>query len=75
MHNSLSVVTITITEWRTKFRREMNLKDNKMKQKAVDSLLNFETVKYYSNEEFEVDRYDDAIKDYQVRTGVATLLS
>lgn len=44
----------------------MNLKDNKMKQKAVDSLLNFETVKYYSNEEFEVERYDEAIKDYQV---------
>lgn len=60
------VCTIVITEWRTKFRREMNLKDNKMKQKAVDSLLNFETVKYYSNEDFEVERYDEAIKDYQV---------
>lgn len=62
----LAVATIYITEWRTKFRRDMNLKDNKMKQKAVDSLLNFETVKYYSNEEFEVERYDEAIKDYQV---------
>ncbi|PIK53214.1 putative ATP-binding cassette sub-family B member 6, mitochondrial [Apostichopus japonicus] len=69
------IATIYITEWRTKFRRDMNLKDNKMKQKAVDSLLNFETVKYYSNEEFEVERYDEAIKDYQVSEwkSVATL--
>ncbi|XP_072028962.1 ATP-binding cassette sub-family B member 6-like [Amphiura filiformis] len=57
--------TIAVTEWRTKYRREMNLKDNSCKQKAVDSLLNFETVKYYGNEEFEVDRYDEAITDYQ----------
>ncbi|XP_071966249.1 ATP-binding cassette sub-family B member 6-like [Antedon mediterranea] len=57
--------TIAITEWRTKFRREMNLKDNKTKQKAVDSLLNFETVKYYGNEDFEVDRYNVAITEYQ----------
>ncbi|XP_033111123.1 ATP-binding cassette sub-family B member 6, mitochondrial-like [Anneissia japonica] len=59
------VATIAITEWRTKYRREMNLKDNEMKQKAVDSLLNFETVKYYGNEDFEVDRYDVAITAYQ----------
>lgn len=54
-----------ITEWRTKYRREMNEKDNRAKAKAVDSLLNFETVKYYSGEDFEVERLDDAIKDYQ----------
>lgn len=57
--------TILITEWRTKFRREMNEKDNAAKAKAVDSLLNFETVKYYSGEDFEVERLDQAIKDYQ----------
>ncbi|XP_072179638.1 ATP-binding cassette sub-family B member 6-like [Diadema setosum] len=58
--------TVAVTEWRTKFRREMNLKDNKMKQKAVDSLLNFETVKYYNNELFEVNMYNEAIVSYQV---------
>nr|XP_054767869.1 ATP-binding cassette sub-family B member 6-like [Lytechinus pictus] len=60
------IVTVAVTEWRTKFRREMNLKDNKMRQKAIDSLLNFETVKYYNNESFEVGMYDDCITDYQV---------
>lgn len=59
------VATVLITEWRTKFRREMNEKDNAAKAKAVDSLLNFETVKYYSGEDFEVERLDEAIKDYQ----------
>ncbi|XP_022108249.1 ATP-binding cassette sub-family B member 6, mitochondrial-like [Acanthaster planci] len=59
------IATVVITEWRTKFRREMNLGDNKMKQKAVDSLLNFETVKYYGNEDFEVGVYDEAITSYQ----------
>ncbi|XP_038044684.1 ATP-binding cassette sub-family B member 6, mitochondrial-like isoform X1 [Patiria miniata] len=57
--------TIAVTEWRTKYRREMNLGDNKMKQKAVDSLLNFETVKYYGNEDFEVSVYDESITSYQ----------
>ncbi|XP_022787340.1 ATP-binding cassette sub-family B member 6, mitochondrial-like [Stylophora pistillata] len=57
--------TILITEWRTKYRREMNEKDNAAKAKAVDSLLNFETVKYYSGEEYEVERLDMAIQDYQ----------
>ncbi|XP_066929948.1 ATP-binding cassette sub-family B member 6-like [Clytia hemisphaerica] len=57
--------TIGITEWRTKYRRDMNEKDNVTKAVAVDSLLNFETVKYYNNEAFEVDRYTDKITDYQ----------
>lgn len=57
--------TIIITEWRTKFRRDMNLKDNKAKQRAIDSLLNFETVKYYNAESYEVGRFEDAILDYQ----------
>ncbi|XP_051870229.1 ATP-binding cassette sub-family B member 6-like isoform X2 [Pristis pectinata] len=58
--------TILITEWRTKYRREMNTKDNEAKSKAVDSLLNFETVKYYNAESYEVNRFNDAILKYQV---------
>ncbi|XP_052096189.1 ATP-binding cassette sub-family B member 6-like [Mytilus californianus] len=58
-------LTIWITEWRTKYRREMNLMDNQINTKAVDSLLNFETVKYYGASEFETNRYDDAILKYQ----------
>ncbi|XP_077071996.1 ATP-binding cassette sub-family B member 6 [Siphateles boraxobius] len=58
-------LTILITEWRTKYRREMNTQDNNAKSKAVDSLLNFETVKYYNSEGFEVRRFEDAILKYQ----------
>lgn len=58
-------LTIIITEWRTKYRREMNQLDNKAKSKAVDSLLNFETVKYYNAENYEVSRFEDAILNYQ----------
>jgi len=58
-------ITITVTEWRTKFRRAMNEKDNAKRTKAVDSLLNFETVKYYNAESYEVDRYNTAILEYQ----------
>ena len=57
--------TIAITEWRTKFRRIMNEQDNEVKAKSVDSLINFETVKYYGREEFEVDRFEGAIVNYQ----------
>src|SRR4051812_43458074 len=59
-------ITIAITEWRTSFRREMIELDNDARAKAVDSLLNFETVKYYSAENFEVQRYAQAIERYQV---------
>lgn len=59
-------LTIIITEWRTKYRREMNQQDNNAKSKAVDSLLNFETVKYYNAENYEVSRFEDAILKYQV---------
>ncbi|XP_048390951.1 ATP-binding cassette sub-family B member 6-like isoform X2 [Stegostoma tigrinum] len=59
-------ITIVITEWRTKYRREMNARDNEAKSKAVDSLLNFETVKYYNAESYEVNRFNDAILKYQV---------
>ncbi|KAI7900968.1 uncharacterized protein BX663DRAFT_475984 [Cokeromyces recurvatus] len=57
--------TIRMTEWRTGFRRKMIELDNFARTKAVDSLLNFETVKYYNAEEFEVTRYDNAIVAYQ----------
>lgn len=58
-------LTIIITEWRTKYRREMNTQDNNTKAKAVDSLLNFETVKYYNAEDYEVGRFEEAILKYQ----------
>ena len=57
--------TIHITEWRTKFRRVMNERDNAARAKAVDSLLNFETVKYYGAEGYEVRRFNAAIEGYQ----------
>ncbi|XP_036838958.1 ATP-binding cassette sub-family B member 6, mitochondrial isoform X2 [Oncorhynchus mykiss] len=59
-------LTIIITEWRTKYRRDMNTQDNNAKSKAVDSLLNFETVKYYNAENYEVNRFEDAILKYQI---------
>ncbi|CAF0743833.1 unnamed protein product [Didymodactylos carnosus] len=59
------IVTILITEWRTKYKREMNKLDNEMSATAVDSLLNFETVKYYGAEPYEVNQYHTAITKYQ----------
>lgn len=59
------ILTISITEWRTKFQRRMNLADNATRARSVDSLLNFETVKYYGQENYEVDCYQQAIFDYQ----------
>uniref|UniRef100_A0A2S2N821 ATP-binding cassette sub-family B member 6 n=1 Tax=Schizaphis graminum TaxID=13262 RepID=A0A2S2N821_SCHGA len=58
-------LTIIITEWRTKFQRRMNIADNNMEARSVDSMLNFETVKYYGAEEYEVQAYKDAIMEYQ----------
>lgn len=66
LFRSVLAGTIGITEWRTKFRRRMNEADNKQRSKAVDSMLNFETVKYFNAEEFEIERYDEAIVSYQV---------
>ncbi|KAI8835259.1 P-loop containing nucleoside triphosphate hydrolase protein [Chytriomyces cf. hyalinus JEL632] len=57
--------TVAITEWRTKFRREMNTLDSQTRARAVDSLLNFETVKYYNNENFEVNRFETSLLEYQ----------
>ena len=54
--------TVSVTEWRTAFRRTMNEQDSKANTKALDALLNYETVKYFSNEPFEHARYDDNLQ-------------
>jgi ABC-type transport system involved in Fe-S cluster assembly fused permease/ATPase subunit len=59
------VFTIWVTEWRTKFRREMNERDSEANTKAIDSLLNYETVKYFGNEEHEARRFDVALQAYE----------
>ena len=59
------VFTTVVTEWRVKIRREMNAQDTDANQKAIDSLLNFETVKYFGAERFEADRYDAAMAGYE----------
>ncbi len=57
--------TLIVTEWRLKFRREMNETDSEANTKAIDSLLNFETVKYFGNEEHEAKRFDGALQSYE----------
>jgi ATP-binding cassette subfamily B protein len=54
--------TVVVTEWRTKFRREMNELESTSQTRAIDSLLNYETVKYFNNEAFESRRYDEALE-------------
>ena len=54
--------TVTVTEWRTKFRRQMNELESVSQTRAIDSLLNYETVKYFNNEAFEASRYDEALE-------------
>ena len=54
--------TISLTEWRTKFRRQMNELDSTAHSRAIDSLLNYETVKYFNNEGFEAKRYDESLE-------------
>ncbi len=56
--------TLIFTEWRTKFRREMVSQESRATSIGVDSLLNFETVKYFGNEKYEADRYNDALLKY-----------
>ncbi|MEB0031454.1 ABC transporter ATP-binding protein/permease [Undibacterium sp. RTI2.1] len=58
--------TILVTEWRTHFRRTMNELDSKASTKAIDSLLNYETVKYFGNENYEARRYDEGLQSYEV---------
>ncbi|KAK2043407.1 ABC transporter [Colletotrichum somersetense] len=68
--------TIWTTAWRTKFRRQANAADNKASTVAVDSLINYEAVKYFNNEKFEVSRYDKALQAYEKSSiKVATSLS
>nr|XP_060612594.1 iron-sulfur clusters transporter ABCB7, mitochondrial [Anolis sagrei ordinatus] len=57
--------TIGVTQWRTKFRIEMNKADNDAGNAAIDSLLNYETVKYFNNEKHEAQRYDGYLKTYE----------
>ncbi len=59
------VFTYYVNEWRTNFRRDMNDKDTDAAQKAVDSLINFETVKYFTNEKLESDRFHDSMRGYE----------
>ena len=57
--------TVTVTEWRTKFRKQMNELDSSAHSRAIDSLLNYETVKYFNNENFEAARYDENLERYR----------
>jgi len=57
--------TILTTAWRTKFRRQANAADNRASTVAVDSLINYEAVKYFNNEKFEIGRYDKALQQYE----------
>src|SRR5690606_34567407 len=57
--------TVSVTEWRTRFRRTMNELDSKANTRAIDSLLNYETVKYFGNEEYEAQRYDRGLQAYE----------
>ena len=57
--------TVLVTNWRTQFRKTMNELDSSAHSRAVDSLLNYETVKYFNNEEFEAGRYDENLKRYR----------
>ncbi|KZF21896.1 iron-sulfur clusters transporter-like protein atm1 [Xylona heveae TC161] len=68
--------TITTTSWRTQFRKRANAADNKGATVAVDSLINYEAVKYFNNEKFEVGRYDKALTAYEQQSiKVATSLA
>ncbi len=58
--------TFAVTEWRVKLRREMNDQDTDANQKAIDSLLNYETVKYFGAEQREASRYDSAMAQYEI---------
>ena len=61
-----SFLTFKITEWRNVFRKRMNQADNDVSTKMIDSLLNFETVKYFNNENFEANRLDQSLEEYEL---------
>ncbi|HEU4851874.1 MAG TPA: ABC transporter ATP-binding protein/permease [Telluria sp.] len=62
---SYIVFTVLVTDWRTHFRRTMNDLDSKASTKAIDSLLNYETVKYFGNEDYEAKRYDEGLRNFE----------
>ncbi|XP_063379341.1 iron-sulfur clusters transporter ABCB7, mitochondrial-like isoform X1 [Cydia fagiglandana] len=57
--------TLAITQWRTKFRVHMNKAENEAGNKAIDSLINYETVKYFNNEKYELEKYDKSLQKYE----------
>jgi ABC-type transport system involved in Fe-S cluster assembly fused permease/ATPase subunit len=59
------VYTVVVTNWRTHLRRTMNELDSKANTRAIDSILNYETVKYFGNEQFEAGRYDETLRGYE----------
>ena len=59
------VFSIRVTEWRTAFVREANSRDNQSNSRAIDSLLNYETVKYFNNERFEAEQYDQGLEQWE----------
>lgn len=58
-------LSIYLTEWRTGFRKKMNESDSKAHSRAIDSLINYETVKYFGNEEYEAERYDEHLRQWE----------
>ena len=60
-----TIFTLACTQWRTKFRIDMNKAENDAGNKAIDSLINYETVKYFGNAELEVKRYQESLKEYE----------
>jgi ABC-type transport system involved in Fe-S cluster assembly fused permease/ATPase subunit len=58
------VFTVKVTNWRTALRREANELDSAANARAIDSLINYETVKYFNNEEFEARRYDEQMQKW-----------
>uniref|UniRef100_A0A8C3AMD3 Iron-sulfur clusters transporter ABCB7, mitochondrial n=1 Tax=Cyclopterus lumpus TaxID=8103 RepID=A0A8C3AMD3_CYCLU len=63
--SAYTLFTILVTQWRTRFRIEMNKADNDAGNAAIDSLLNYETVKYFNNEKYEAEKYDGYLKVYE----------
>lgn len=60
-----TMFTVGITQWRTQFRRSMNKLENQANSTVIDSLMNYETVKYFNNEKHELEKYDTSLKGYQ----------
>ncbi|CAH0489907.1 unnamed protein product [Peronospora farinosa] len=63
--SAYTTFTVLVTQWRDEIRREMNRLENEAGAKVIDSLMNYETVKYFNNEEHETERYDESLKGYQ----------